>query len=480
MRRSMSGGIAHDRGHLSIWVWLFLIGLVIPLFIYVGPMRLSVDRIVLLIAFFPLLLFWLRGGAGRIRLPDICVVVICLWSSLSMVIMDGGLEATVEPIGILWAETLGAYLLGRCCIRTPEAFYAMVRLLFLFALVLLPFAIWELYTGPSPLLKIFRAIGTSYGENPNPGRLGLERVQGPFSHPIHFGVLFASLVGMFYYVIGYTQSKFTRLRNAFLALFLCFSSLSAGPLLAGMSQVILLSWDGIMKSVRTRWYIFAGLALLAYITIDLLSNRTPFHVIVSYLSFNASTAYNRILIWIFGSASIWKNPLFGIGLTGDWARPLWMSNSMDMFWIVPAVRHGVVVWIAYLALFFSIVLKVIYRSGLSDRINWYRTGYLCSMIGLFAVGWTVHFWEKLFVFFMFMMASGLWILDWNEPDDTTDPVETTPRSIGYTRFPRHEKTSTETSRMRRGVSCERAAPAGGSERGGPSSLRQGDGPRAQP
>jgi hypothetical protein len=193
-----------------------------------------------------------------------------------------------------------------------------------------------------------------------------------------------------------------------------------------------------MKSVRSRWYIFVGLAVLGYVVVDLISNRTPFHVVISYLAFNSATAYNRILIWIYGSASIWANPLFGIGLTGSWSRPSWMSDSMDMFWIVPAVRHGVVVWIAYLALFFSAFIGVVYRSGLSDRVQWYRMGYTCSMAGLFAVGWTVHFWDALLVLFMFLLASGIWMLDWEESEegDAEKPVEDGRRTaLPYTRFP---------------------------------------------
>jgi len=416
---------------------LFFVGLIIPLFVYVGPIRLSVYRLALLIAFFPALIFWLSGRAGRIRWPDIFVLAICLWSAISMLVVDGGLLATIEPIGILWIETLGAYLLGRCYIRTPEAFFAITRLLFRMGLLLLPFALYELYIGPSPIVDFFGKIGSTYYQNPNPGRLGLERVQGPFTHPIHFGVFFGSLIGMFYYVLGYEKSWINRVGRSGLGFFLCFCSLSSGPLVAATVQTVFLVWDGIMKSIRLRWYIFISLAILAFVLVDMVSNRTPFHVAVSYFAFNEHTAYNRIHIWIFGSASIWDNPIFGIGLTGDWARPYWMSGSIDMFWIVGAVRHGIVVWIAYLALFFSIFLSVIYRQSLSTRVQWYRVGYICTMTGLFVVGWTVHFWDALLVFFMFLLASGIWILDWEESAEGENrPAEDNRRIvIPYTRYP---------------------------------------------
>jgi len=111
---------------------------------------------------------------------------------------------------------------------------------------------------------------------------------------------------------------------------------------------------------------------------------------------------------------------------------------MDMFWIVPAVRHGIPVWIAYLAAFFSACLGVIYRKGLSERVRWYRVGYICSMAGLFAVGWTVHFWGALLVFFLFLLGSGVWMLDWeesDEADDNTAVVGGRRTAMPYTRFP---------------------------------------------
>ena len=50
----------------------------------------------------------------------------------------------IQTIGIFWVETLGAYLLGACYIRTPEAFYAMVAAVFHSGLVMIPFAFYEL------------------------------------------------------------------------------------------------------------------------------------------------------------------------------------------------------------------------------------------------------------------------------------------------------------------------------------------------
>lgn len=419
---------------LSLWVIFFLVSLIIPFFIFIGPLRLTIYRAVLLVGFLPLLFYWLNGKAGRIRLPDICILVICVWSSISLAVVHGAQEM-VEAIGIIWIETLGAYLLGRCFIRTPGAFFAMTRIFFRLGLILLPFALFELITGKNLILRSLGMLGPVYWENIQEGRLGLERVQGPFAHPIHFGVFFGVLTGMFYFVLGYGKTWMSRVRGSIFAIFLCFSALSSGPLLAAMMQIIFLLWDGAMRSVKSRWYIFGGLASICFVVIDVISNRTPFHVVISYLALNESTAYNRIRIWQYGTDSIWANPIFGIGLSDDWVRPYWMVSSVDMFWILPAMRHGVIVWVALLTLFFGIFVKVMCQEGLNQQLRWYRMGYLFSMAGMFAVGWTVHFWDALYCFTLFFMASGVWFLDWKDrEDDVSSSKEDHKKTIRYTRY----------------------------------------------
>jgi len=436
------GGLDRPSSRLSFWAWLFIIGLTIPLFIFVGPLRLSVYRIVLLLLFFPTLYMLLSGKVGRVRLPDVCVILICIWSTISLIVVHG-FEPMVEWIGVTWIETLGAYLVGRCFIRSPDDFYGMARFLFRIGLVMLPLALYEMQTGRSILIRAFDALGPVYTENNMDGRLGFERVQGPFAHPIHFGVFFGAMVGLAYYVLGYGRSWLGRVQRAAICVGLCFSSLSSGPLAAAMAQIYFLLWDGALKSVKSRWNILAGLSALAYVVVDTISNRTPFHVFISYFAFSTHTAYNRIRIWTYGTQSIWENPLFGIGLNDNWTRPSWMSPSVDMFWIVPAMRHGVPVWVLWLLLFFWVFLSIASRRGFGERLQWYRIGYLSSMTGLFIAGWTVHYWDGLYAYFTFLLASGVWMLDWRDEDPDEQPLRSVPErtELPYSRFRSKASTS---------------------------------------
>src|SRR4051812_34558975 len=125
---------------------LFLVGLVVPWMITVGSLRLSVYRIVLLVTILPCLSSWMSGKAGRIRIPDITLLLFWAWCALSLVVSIG-LLSSLQTIGILWLETLGPYLLARCYIRDAEAFTSAIRLWFRIVLFLCPFAIVETVFG---------------------------------------------------------------------------------------------------------------------------------------------------------------------------------------------------------------------------------------------------------------------------------------------------------------------------------------------
>jgi len=422
-----------QEGKLPVIVTLFIITLVTPMIFGLGPVRLSAYRVLLLVAFFPSLFVLFSGRVGKVRAPDVCVMIICIWASMSL-ISYYGLALMVEPIGIFFIEGLGAYMIGRCFIRTPEAFYKVIRLLFILVVLVTPFALYETVTGNNVLLKLFNAAGTSYVDVYKDRRLGLDRVQGPFAHPIHFGVFFGALVGVTYYVLGYGRSWIGRNFLTGWVTVIGALALSSGPLAALTAQAFFILWDGMFRNVRSRWYILTGLALLAYVALDLLSNRNPFEVFISYLAFNAHTAYNRILIFEWGLKNILDNPVFGIGYN-NWERLSWMTGSFDMFWLLQSMQHGLLILILYMYLFFWLFLKASLAKISDPRVSAYRVGYVSTLFGLFMSGWTVHYWDSTFVFFMFLLSSGYWIIEYKEPEkDDVDMPQEEPTGIRYSRF----------------------------------------------
>lgn len=414
---------AADR--LSIIVFVFLVSLVFPLFFSIGPLSLSVYRALLLLALIPCLFRWISGGAGPIRLADICIIFIGIWGALSWAILHGT-AAFIESGGIHIVETLGAYFLGRCFIRGPEAFRRMAVLLFWIIIGLLPFLFYEVLTGRSLILALIERIGPTFRDADAGSRLGLERAQGPFQHPILLGVFCGASVSLAYYVVSYGQRRIVRAFHTLSVIGAAFCSLSSGPLAGIAVQLIMIGWDRTFQKSRNRWSWLGGLFGLGYVVVDIISTRSPLIVLMSYLAFNPQTARGRILVFEWGFKDVMKHPLFG-NVLGDWDRPAQLTESVDMFWMQRTMAHGLPMGALYLLTFFLIFIAVARREVSDPRIRDYRMGYLGSILGMFIAGWAVHFWNAPYVLFMFFIGSGVWFLDHKEtppaPAPSSQPMQ---------------------------------------------------------
>lgn len=413
-RASRATRTVRESRFLRLLLVVFLVSLVLPIIIQAGPLRLSPYRLLLLVAAPPCIILWLAGSMGRIRLPDIALMLMCLWIVLSYGVIHGGAKA-LEGGGIRALETMGAYLMGRLLIRTPDDFYRMVLILFRIVLVLLPLALAETVLGRAIVLEIFRSAFDTYPTIYHELRFGLRRVQGPFEHPILFGVFCSSVFGLAWYVLGYGRSFIGKLLRSGIVGFTAFLSLSSGPLSALGAQIALIGWDTVLGRFPARWKVLAGLFTAFVLLVELVANRPSPQILISIVAFNASTAFNRLRIWEFGSASVMNHPLFGVGLN-DWERPEWMVASIDMFWLVPAVQNGLPAALLLQLAFLGILFAVIFRKGLSRRVASYRTGYAISLIALYISGWTVHYWGGVYILLMFLLGAGIWFLD----DQSTD------------------------------------------------------------
>lgn len=407
--RSGSGGL----------VALFLISIVLPIVMQAGPLRLSPYRVMLLITIFPSLVLWLQGNAGKIRVADIALLGLCLWTFLSYVVIHG-LERATEAGGIFGLETMGAYLLGRLLIRSADDFRKFVTVFFWILLVLLPLAIIESVSGHAIVLETFRKFVRSYNIVTQEPRWGLRRVMGPFEHPILFGAFCGSALGMVYYVLGFGRSFVRRILNTAIVGIVAFLSLSSGPLTSVGAQLGLIGWDLVLRRFAWRWKLLAGLFFSAIVAIEIVANRSPAQILISFIAFNTATAYNRLRIWQYGSASVLNHPLFGVG-ENPWERPVWMLPSIDMFWLVPAMFNGLPAGLLLQLAFFAVILPVIFAKGLDDRTSSYRTGYVISLLGFYIAGWTVHYWNSVYILLIFLLGCGPWFLDLKqgEPDDTS-------------------------------------------------------------
>jgi hypothetical protein len=383
---------------------------------YVGDFRLTFYRLLLLLAIFFCFRLVFSNKAGGVLITDKLLVGYSLWLLLSLYI-NHNFMVMLQSGGVLVLESFGAYLLARAYVRNEQDFRNFVKLFFLIVVGLSFFTIPESLTGYN-----FFKPGAGHIDP----RFGLERAYGPFEHAILYGVFCASIFSLCLYVVTKSFNERTWAKAGWVAA-ASFVSVSAGALAAVMVQLILHIWERITRRWVFRWRIFTFLLLVAYVVIDLLSNRTPIVVLLHRLTFSAETAYNRLLIWEFGTKlNVAEHPWFGIGFA-DWVRPSWMhSGSMDNFWLVIMVRHGLPTF-TLLATGIICLLFLVGRNNLPEKLKPLRLGWLFSITGMIIAGSTVHFWNTLHVWFFFLLGSGAWLATVK----SDQPPPGNPRTLAY-------------------------------------------------
>jgi O-antigen ligase len=399
------------KGSLPVPVLLYLIAIFMPIAFSLGPVHMTLVRLLLILMIVPLSINLLMGRYGRVLITDVLFFLHVMWIIVALAVNNP--NQAIANAGSTGIEFIGGYVLGRAYIQSKGDFIALIRALVLISLCCFPFVVFEALTGTALVLNILQKI-PGISSEPDLSldiRMGMQRVQMVFVHPIHWG-LYCSLVLSLCF-IGF-KGIYTNTWRFFVALIVGFSgllALSSGALLAIIMQLMLFAWAWSFRKTDKRWIILLAVIAVFYVVIDLFSDRTPIMVFLSYATFSAHTAYWRTIIFDWGMINIWANPIFGLGLN-DWVRPVWMySGSMDNFWLVMGVRYGIPGFV-FIALGYVVALwKISRRKFDGDEILWnLRRAWMFSFIGLTFTITTVHIWHTVYSFVFFMFGSGMWLL----------------------------------------------------------------------
>lgn len=441
------------RGKLPFAVALYLMAIALPISFNLGPVIMSGPRLLLIVLIVPMTIRLFMGAYGKVLLPDVLFFLHVLWFTAALAINNP--SQVISNAGSTGIEFIGGYVLGRAFIRDRESFVALIRSMGFLCLCLFPFAIYEALTGKSMILSILNGLpGIDSLRDVNlDKRMGLNRVQSSFSHPIHSGLFFILTFSLCFLGLKDVYSTTRRYLVGLACATCCFLALSSGALLALMLQLGLIVWAFVFRTVKVRWWLLLGLFALLYVLIALLSNRPPIRVFLAYATFSAHTAYWRTIIFDYGMQNIWANPWFGIGLN-DWFRPVWMySGSVDNFWLLTAMRYGIPGFLFMAIAYIWALWRIGTRDFDADPALWnLRRAWMFSFMGLTFTLCTVHIWHSIFSFVFFMFGSGMWFLYAKPaaPDETTDadpPIRS--RGIQYTRFAQVRPRATATpARMR--------------------------------
>lgn len=426
------------KSALALPVALYLLAVVTPVMFNVGPLLLSGLRLYLILLILPLLFRLLSGRMGSIFAIDILFLLHVLWMTIALYVNSP--DMVVTQVGSVGIEFLGGYLVGRAYIKTPEAFSAMCRWVVTIVVCTLPFAIAESMSGRPVIIEIIQKIPGvfSVGNSSNPPRMGLERAQVVFSHPIHYGLFCSVAVSLCFVALRNQFSDSWRYLLSGLVLLAGFLSLSSGALLAINIQIFLIVWATLFNKILWRWWLLLGFGLFSYIVVEILSNRPASVAILARVTFSAHNAYWRMIIFEWGMVNVWANPIFGIGLN-DWVRPSYMySGSMDNFWLVMTVRYGIPGFLLIATGYAFVLFRVMKRNFDTDPLLLnFRRAWVFTFLGLSFTLSTVHVWTNIYSFVFFLLGAGVWFITAKPRSQEEVPAShgsEAHRPLPYTRF----------------------------------------------
>ena len=374
--------VGKNSDHISPWITLLLFSFLIPsnFSIEIIGLRLSLYRIVLLLSFLPVAKIYFFHIK---KLPADIFLFVAVGFMFASMLVNNGLGGFAYG-GSIILETIVPYLLGRVYIQEKENLIAFADVHFKAILLLLIPVIYELVTGYNLFIHTF---GGTVLRNQESIRYGLYRAEGPFDHAILLGIFAAA---------GFSLTSISRNKGIarYLAIF-CVSctSISSGALLMLAMQTAMLK---VRRLAYAKLSTFALLLIGAYVFIDIFSNRSPIAVLSSF-ALDPNTAYYRILTHTYAMDNAMQNPYFGIG-QNDWSRPEWLSASLDDFWLVLAVKHGLIA-LACVAIVIYLSLKSTYVNATSESI-----GVRVLLFSIIVAAFSVDLWNALLVFFWLLIG----------------------------------------------------------------------------
>lgn len=339
----------------------------------------------------------------RLLLPDGLVLGMIVWIFLSLYMtmeVDAAISGTISQL----LDISLAYFVGRALIRSPRDF----RLFLIFVapgLAVVGLIIMAESILGSPFLQQTAYALTGIGRAPqNIFRFGLLRSLGPFPHPILAGVVMGSFLPLYAMSGLRGWPKWLGMMAPFSGIF-TWSSASFVSLAASIALTVYNRLTELIANLNWRLFLL-GLGM-AVAVLELLSQSGLFRLVMRYAGFNQGSSYNRVLIWNWGTESVMANPLWGIGYN-DWVRPRWMSASIDNYWLLMTMQHGVVL----LFLLLGLLLYALIRLGKSSinlpRVDRRLHVGIAIAIVVYAVGaFSVSLWLAAQSWFFALLGIGV-------------------------------------------------------------------------
>jgi hypothetical protein len=354
--------------------------------------RFTPGRLVAVLLFVPALVALLQRGR-RLIASDFFAFATAGWMVVASLSSVGA--RALPTSGGEALDFLGGYLIARGFIFGRPSLDMFIRVLKMFAILAVIFAIADSISGRLVVHDIFASIFHSVPPPQAGYRNNMVRAAATFDHAILFGVFCAVTAAI---LIFWEESLFKRCVAVGFCFLGCFLSSSSASLMAISIAVAAYVYDRALKQNSSRWSIFwiaLGLVAVAFSVIA----ANPLSWIISHLTLDPQTGYFRMMIWDVALSYIGQSPLVG------YAYELFNNNiidgSVDTIWLLLALRFGVPMVILFfltnLSVFFPVKHKSrnVAKDAYLDRMQ--RAFTLVLLLFMFT-GLTVHFWNYMLMF----------------------------------------------------------------------------------
>jgi len=288
----------------------------------------------------PAALFVLASGFGgrfRFAWPDLLVAGAAAWTTLSLFMTTDQTDALVSSVAQV-TDTALTYFFARAAFRTLRDVRIFLLLMIPGLVVIAAILALESTTHNHILQPFFAKFIGQTGYIKFDERLGLMRARGPFPHPILAGIFLASFLPL-YWLSG--LRLWPLLFGVAAAVGGVFTVSSAALLALGAGTgFTVYNWLS-ERIANLSWRMFFIVGGLVTFALELGTNVGAFRMLMRFASLDSSTAYNRVLIWKYGTQNVEKNPWFGVGYA-EWERPSWMKVSIDHYWLLQAIQFGII------------------------------------------------------------------------------------------------------------------------------------------
>lgn len=364
---------------------------------YLSPFR------IFLICMFPYMLAQVLKPTFRPVWADLLVILGLAWIYLATYFSSGASLEDALIIGTAHLVDIGlAYFFARITIRTPKD-------LRFFLILVAPGII---FTGAMVLIeavshrRTVQAVSSALTGKPmyarTDARFGFMRGTASFPHPILAGIFLASFFPLYLMAGLRGWPKFLGIVGSGLGAFTMSSAALLGLVVGGALR----AYDWLTRQIANlSWRLFLLLSGVLYVLVELSSNTGFYGLLVRYVSLNSATAYNRILIWRYGTENVKEHPWFGIGYS-DWDRPQWMhSDSFDWFWLILALRFGIPVAILLLGATLLAIGYVALKSREFAAVDARLLRGVAISLGVFALGLnSVSLWMNSLAWFYMLIG----------------------------------------------------------------------------